>query len=117
MRRLIANCNALLLGMILGMIFVAVVHAPQSHRQAEVHAGRITIGYEILGAKNQTTVLLFAGTAEMPASLLPQEPGSAPSVRPITAAAMQLPTTFIIVRPISISVSTPRISRMGAVGK
>jgi hypothetical protein len=62
MRRLITHFNALLLGMILGMVFVAIVHAPPSHRQEEVRASRITIGYEILGTGNQTTVVLIAGT-------------------------------------------------------
>jgi hypothetical protein len=62
MRRLIAHFNSLLLGMILGMVFVAVVHAPPSQQQERVRAKRITIGYEILGAENQTTVLLLAGT-------------------------------------------------------
>ena len=62
MRRLITHFNALLLGMTLGMIFVAIVYAPQSHRQERVRAHEITIGYEIVGAKDQTTVVLIAGT-------------------------------------------------------
>ncbi len=62
MRRLITHFNALLLGTILGMILVAIVHAPPSHRHKEVRASRITIGYEILGTGNQTTILLIAGT-------------------------------------------------------
>lgn len=81
MRRLITYFNALFLGMILGMIYVAIFHArPAAHS-------------------------------------LTQDGERAPSVLPITAAAMQFPTTFIIVRPMSISVSTPRIRRIGAVGK
>jgi hypothetical protein len=63
MRRLIAYFNSLLLGMILGMIFVAIIHAPQFQRQEKVHGPGITIGCEIFGAKDQTTVLLIAGTA------------------------------------------------------
>ncbi len=62
MGRLIAHFNALLLGMTLGMIFVAIVHAPQSSRQEKIHAHGITIGYEVVGEKDQTTVVLIAGT-------------------------------------------------------
>ena len=62
MRRLITYFNSLFLGVILGMIFLAIVHAPQSHWQEVVRVNRITIGHEILGAKNQTTVLLIART-------------------------------------------------------
>jgi hypothetical protein len=62
MRRLVAHFNALLLGMTLGMIFLAIVHAPQSSRQEKIRAHGITIGYEIVGAKDQTTVVLIAGT-------------------------------------------------------
>jgi hypothetical protein len=65
MRRLITHFNALFLGVILGMVFVAIFHAPRSHRQEDGHANRIAIGYEILGAKNQTTVLLIAGTSTL----------------------------------------------------
>jgi hypothetical protein len=62
MRRLINHFNALFLGTILGMIFVAAVHAPPSHRQESDRAHAITIGYEIVGAKDHTTILLIAGT-------------------------------------------------------
>ncbi len=62
MRRLIAHFNSLFLGMILGMIFVAIAYAPSSHRQQKVRAHALTIGYEIVGAKDHTTVLLIAGT-------------------------------------------------------
>jgi hypothetical protein len=48
--------------MILGTIFIAVVHAPQSRRHEGNRVHGITIGYEIIGAKDQTTVLLIAGT-------------------------------------------------------
>jgi hypothetical protein len=57
MRRLTTCFNALLLGMILGMIFVAIVHALPSHRQEQIRASGITIGYRILGAKNHKSVL------------------------------------------------------------
>jgi hypothetical protein len=62
MRRLITHFNSLFLGMILGTIVLAVIHAPSSHQQEKVRPGRIAIGYEILGEKNETTVLLIAGT-------------------------------------------------------
>ena len=62
MRRLIAHFNSLFLGMTLGMIFVAIIHAPQSHRQEGVRTHGLTIGYEIVGAKDHTTVLLIAGS-------------------------------------------------------
>ncbi len=61
MRHLIAHFNSLLLGMILAMVFLAIVHTHPSHLQEGVHAHGITIGYEILGTKDQTTVLLIAG--------------------------------------------------------
>ena len=61
MRRLITYSNALLLGMILGMIFVAIFHARPSHRQQEVRAHRIPFAYEIFVARNQTTLVLVAG--------------------------------------------------------
>jgi hypothetical protein len=38
MRRLISYFNALFLGVILGMIFVAILHATPSHRQDENRA-------------------------------------------------------------------------------
>jgi hypothetical protein len=38
MRRLIAYCNALFLGVILGMIFIAIVHATPTHRPQSVRA-------------------------------------------------------------------------------
>ena len=62
MRHLIAHFNALLLGMILGMVFLAFVHAHPSRLQDGVRAHEITIGYEIVGAEDQTTILLIAGT-------------------------------------------------------
>jgi hypothetical protein len=62
MRRLIPHFNSLLLGMIMGLVFVAIVHTSQTHQQSEVSAHGIAIGYEIIGAKDQTTVLLIAGT-------------------------------------------------------
>ena len=46
MRRFIAYLNSLLFGMILGMIFVAIVHSCPSHWQETFRATRITIGYE-----------------------------------------------------------------------
>jgi hypothetical protein len=46
MRRLIGYLNPLLLGMILGMIFVAIVHSCPSQWQEKVRATGITIGYE-----------------------------------------------------------------------
>lgn len=62
MRHLITHFNALLLGMTLGMIFVAIVHTPQSHLEESASGHGITIGYEIVGAEDQTTVVLIAGT-------------------------------------------------------
>jgi hypothetical protein len=62
MRRLITHFNALFLGVILGMIFVAIANAPSSDRQRSVRTHGLTIGYEIVGAKDHTTVLLIAGT-------------------------------------------------------
>src|SRR5262249_10828785 len=92
MRSFLNYLDSLLLGIILGMVFVALTHSSAS---------------------------LFAGTAMhiARAELRYQVSASIFSVLPITAAATQLPTTFIRVRPMSIIVSTPRISRMGAVGR
>jgi hypothetical protein len=97
MRRLITYLNSLFLGVILGMIYVAIIHTWPPHSPEKIRTTRIATG------NDQTRC--------------GQEAGTAFSVLPITAAAIQLPTTFIIVRPMSISVSTPRISRMGAVGR
>ena len=63
MRRLIAYLSSLLLGVILGMIFVATVHSLGPHRQEEIPPNGIAIGCEILGAEDQKTVLLIAGPA------------------------------------------------------
>jgi len=60
MRRLITYFNSLLLGVIAGMIFVAIVHA-SPHRHEGVHANGIMISYQVLGAKQQKTFLLIAG--------------------------------------------------------
>jgi hypothetical protein len=62
MRRLISYFNSLFLGMILGIIFVAIFHAPSSHHQEKDRVSRITKGCEFLEAKNPTPVLLIAGT-------------------------------------------------------
>jgi hypothetical protein len=62
MRRLMTYLNSLLLGVILGMIFLATIHASSSPRKEKDCAGGIAIAYEFLGANNQKTVLLIAGT-------------------------------------------------------
>jgi hypothetical protein len=46
MRRLIAYVDSLMLGIILGMVFVAIVHACPSSWQERVRASGIAIGYE-----------------------------------------------------------------------
>jgi hypothetical protein len=46
MRRLIAYLNPLLLGMILGMTFVAIIHSCPSQWQEKVRATGITVGCE-----------------------------------------------------------------------
>jgi hypothetical protein len=61
MRRLITYFNSLFLGVILGMIFVAIFHASSSHRHEEERVSRITKGCEFLGAKSPTTILLIGG--------------------------------------------------------
>ena len=50
MRRLITYFNSLLLGMILGMVFVAIVHGFTSHPEKKDSANGITISYRIPGA-------------------------------------------------------------------
>ncbi|HMG84498.1 MAG TPA: hypothetical protein VK574_02075 [Terracidiphilus sp.] len=98
MRRLTTYFNSLLLGVILGMTFVAIVHAPISHRHEKVRAHALTIGYEIVGAKDQTTVLLIAGTtihvvrlpAGLCAHLVNQGCDASPSV---TSASLVIPAT------------------------
>ena len=61
MRRLITYFNSLLLGVILGMIFVTIVDEP-SNLEQKVGANGFTIGCEFLAITNQTTVLRIAGT-------------------------------------------------------
>ncbi len=46
MRRLIAYVDPLMLGIILGMIFVAIVHACPYHWQERVRASGIAVSYE-----------------------------------------------------------------------
>ena len=46
MRRVITYFNALLLGVILGMIFVAIVDAIRPHGQPEVCASEAAVGYK-----------------------------------------------------------------------
>ena len=60
MRRLIAYLNPLLLGVILGMILVAITQ-PSPHRREGVGANGILISYQVLGTQQQKTVLLIAG--------------------------------------------------------
>jgi hypothetical protein len=62
MRGLIRYVNSLLLGVILGMILVAIMHKSSSHERQEVRATWIMLGYELLGAKDQRTVLPIRGT-------------------------------------------------------
>ena len=73
MRRLITCFNSLLLGVILGMIFVTIVDEPSSHLEEKVGANGFTIGCEILAITNQTTVLQIAGMTvqliQLPAEL------------------------------------------------
>jgi hypothetical protein len=61
--------------------------------------------------------VLSAGTLLRHAEMRGRPNCFTPSVRAITALAMQLPSTFIMVRPISIRVSTPRMSKIGATGR
>jgi pimeloyl-ACP methyl ester carboxylesterase len=63
MRRLITYLNALFIGMLLGLVFVALVHAAPLHRRGQIHTNGITIVYESYGPNNRETVLLIAGTA------------------------------------------------------
>jgi hypothetical protein len=98
MRRLITHFNALFLGAILGMIFVAIAHAPLSHRQDMVRAHGITIGYEIVGAKDQTTILLIAGTTtqlvRLPAGLCAHLANHGCHASPsVTSASLVRPAT------------------------
>ena len=103
MRHLIAHFNALFLGIIMGMIFVALVYAPASSRQQKVHAQALTVGYEIIGSNDQTTVLLIAGTTthlvRLPASvcahLVNQRCHASPSV---ASASFVIPATHPQVR-------------------
>jgi len=50
MRRLIAYVDPLMLGIILGMIFVAIVHACPSNWQERVRTSGIAICYERAGS-------------------------------------------------------------------
>lgn len=62
MRRLITYFNSLLLGLILGMIFVTIVDEPSSHLEEKVGANGFTKCYELLAITNQTTALRIAET-------------------------------------------------------
>ena len=50
MRRSLTYLNALLLGMILGMLFLAIVHTIPPHGQRELRRSGIALGYRIIGA-------------------------------------------------------------------
>lgn len=62
-RRIITWLNALLIGILLGLIPVRPIHASPRHTRAEVHVNGITIAYESYGPSDRETVLLIAGTA------------------------------------------------------
>lgn len=72
MRRLITYFNSLFLGVILGMIFVAIFHAPSSHRQEVDHDTRIAKVCALFGTKSPTTAPWVAATA-MQLAHLPAE--------------------------------------------
>ena len=76
MRRLIAYVNSLLLGVILGMIFVAIVQA-SPRPQEGVRASGIIISYQVLGTKQEKTVLLVAGRVTQIADWPPEFCGRA----------------------------------------
>lgn len=63
MRRLINYLDALFIGMLLGLIFVSVMHAAPLHRRGKVHANGITIAYESYGRTDREAILLIGGTA------------------------------------------------------
>ncbi|MGA9583857.1 MAG: hypothetical protein WBQ95_00940 [Terracidiphilus sp.] len=52
MRRFITYINSLLLGVILGMIFVAIVHAAPPDRQHKVHANESALLRFVLHRRN-----------------------------------------------------------------
>lgn len=58
MRRLMAYIDSLLLGMILGMIFLALVHAYSSHRHVTILYNRFAIGSLMDSAENRATSAL-----------------------------------------------------------
>jgi hypothetical protein len=95
MRRLITYFNSLLLGVILGMIFVTIVDEPSSHLEQKVGANGFTIGCEILAITNQTTVLQIAGTT-MQLIHLPAEFCAS------LADHLYRASSSIIVRPVSL---------------
>jgi hypothetical protein len=45
MRRFIIYCNSILLGVILGMIFVALAHSCPQHLQKKVYPSAITVSF------------------------------------------------------------------------
>jgi pimeloyl-ACP methyl ester carboxylesterase len=62
-RRFVTWLDSLLIGMLLGLIFIRFVHASPLHQRGEVHANGITIAYETYGPGDRETILLIAGTA------------------------------------------------------
>ena len=61
MRRLISYLNSLFLGVILGMIAVAI--AQPTHGSEGVRANGIVITYQMVGTKQEKTIHLFAGSS------------------------------------------------------
>lgn len=45
MRRFISYCNSILLGVILGMIFVAIAHSCPQRFHAKVHTNGLTVSF------------------------------------------------------------------------
>ena len=62
MRRLVTYLNALLLGVILGMVFLALVQESSSPGPREVRTSSVVLDYELVGVKNQQVVLVIPGT-------------------------------------------------------
>jgi len=55
--------DALLVGIVLGLIFVSFVHAAPLHQRGNIRTNGVTIAYESYGPANREAIILIGGTA------------------------------------------------------
>ena len=62
-RRIVSYMDALLVGIVLGLIFVSFVHAAPLHQRGKIRTNGVTIAYESYGPANREAIILIGGTA------------------------------------------------------